>query len=505
MANQFPRKSTHRDKRLISGIVAGAILVFTLSVSICRADEPALPGGLEQGNSAEASSDPTLPSGLGAEDQQTEPGLPSGLDGQQEIRLETAKRSHKAGWALPEELSGYVELRGGLRLQDDPVHDDITLMEARWQLSYDKYMPEFLPRGNFRVTGDLIFDAEESDRENVDLEEGAGFFDLRELWLSASPLDFLDIKAGRQILTWGTGNLLFLNDLFPKDYQSFFLGRRIDYLKAPSDAVKASFYANLANVDVVYTPRFDADRFVDGSRLSLYDPSLNRLRGEDQPLQTDRPDEWFKTDEIALRIYRNIAAYELALYGYRGYWKSPTGTDLASGKRIFPALAVWGASMRGPAGAGIGNLEFSWYDSLDDSQGDDPLVQNSEWRFLAGYEQEVATDLTVGLQYYLEYMIDYRAYKDNLPTGFPARKQDRHWLTLELTQELMAQNQLVLSLFTFYDLSVDDWYFRPQATYDISDRWQAQIGANIFVGGRDTFFGQFEKNSNGYFALRLSF
>ncbi|MFW6031595.1 MAG: hypothetical protein ACOC9T_03300, partial [Myxococcota bacterium] len=32
----------------------------------------------------------------------------------------------------------------------------------------------------------------------------------------------------------GTGDLVFLNDLFPKDWRSFLLGRDLDYLKAPS-------------------------------------------------------------------------------------------------------------------------------------------------------------------------------------------------------------------------------------------------------------------------------
>ena len=45
-----------------------------------------------------------------------------------------------------------------------------------------------------------------------------------------------DIKVGKQVLTWGTGDYLFLNDLFPKDYQSFFAGREDEYLKAPSNA-----------------------------------------------------------------------------------------------------------------------------------------------------------------------------------------------------------------------------------------------------------------------------
>ena len=483
-----------------------ALMGFWLwPATVCAAADPALPAGLANDASSPSDNPPDLPMGLGKTEQISDPELPAGLDEKKSVSRQKQETRTKPAWHLPAGLSGYLEGRGGLRMRNDPVHDDIALLEGRMQLGYAKYLPEVLPQGSLRITTDLVYDAEAVNRQDIDLQTGEGFLDLREFWVSLTPLEFLDVKAGRQILTWGTGNLVFLNDLFPKDYQSFFLGRDVDYLKAPSDAAKASIYSQAVNIDIVYTPQFDADRFVDGSRLSFYDPALGAFRGEDEPLAIERPDRWFEDDEIAIRLYRNLGTYELALYGYHGFWKSPSGSDPETGLRIFPALAAYGASLRGPAGPGIGNLEFAWYDSKDDATGEDPFVNNSEIRFLAGYEQEVATDLTLGIQYYLEHMLDHEDYLAGLPAGFPARREDRHWLTLDLTRQLMAQKQLVLSLFTFYDLSADAWYLRPRATYDVTDQWQVQVGANIFLGDRETFFGRFRYNDNGFIALRLSF
>lgn len=468
----------------VAGVKAGIIIVF---LAVCAleglAEEPSLPEGLHK--------QPALPPGLAGEEMS-----------QRQPKEET---STEKPWRLPADLKGFWELRGGARIKDDPVQDDVSLAEARLQISYDKRIAQYIPRGRFSMTSDFIYDATLNDQDDVDLEEGEGFVDLRGLWISFTPIDFMDVKVGRQILTWGTGNLIFLNDLFPKDYQSFFLGRDLEYLKAPSDALKASFYSDLANLGIVYTPRFDADRFVDGTRLSFYDPSLGRLRGEDTPIDTDRPDQWLEDEEIAVRIYRNVYTYEVAAYGYHGFWKGPSGTDPGTGRRIFPRLSVLGASIRGPAGPGIGNAEFSWYNSKDDRDGDDPFVNNGEFRFLVGYEQEIATDLTMGVQYYLEQMLDFDEYKASRPNGSPARDKNRQWLTLDLTQEWMAQNQLLVSLFTFYSLSSQDVYFRPTITYDFTDNWEFQVGGNIFLGDRDTFFGQFEENSNVYGAVRYSY
>jgi hypothetical protein len=73
-----------------------------------------------------------------------------------------------------------------------------------------------------------------------------------------------DIKVGQQILTWGTGDYVFLNDLFAKDFQSFFAGRDDDYLKAPSLSLKVSGFFDLANVDFVVTPKFTPDTYING-------------------------------------------------------------------------------------------------------------------------------------------------------------------------------------------------------------------------------------------------
>lgn len=329
--------------------------------------------------------------------------------------------------------------------------------------------------------------------------------DLREANAAFTPFNFMDLKVGRQILTWGTGDYIFINDLFPKDFNSFFLGRDDEYLKAPSDALKTSFYTKVVNLDFVYTPGFDPDRFINGERLSYFNPQLGRLAGEDAIIEPQKRKEWFEDSEIALRLYRDIKGYGLALYGYHGFWKSPLGFDPQAGQATFPHLSVYGASIRGKIWKGIGNVEMGYYDSRDDRGGKDPFVPNSQFRFLTGYEQELAKDFTAGVQYYLEQTIDYGAYKNTLPQGFQAVDEYRHVITLRLTKLLMYQN-LKLSLFTFYSPSDQDAYVRPNIYYKITDRWSTEVGANIFMGRKDhTFFGQFSNNTNIYSAVRVSF
>jgi hypothetical protein len=388
------------------------------------------------------------------------------------------------------EIHGFVEGRAGYRLQNDKYQKDMSIMEPRTQIELSS-LPNW---GEIVVKGDAYADGV-TER---------GEFDLREANAALRPFDFMDLKVGRQILTWGKGDLIFINDMFPKDWQSFFIGRDTEYLKAPSDALKAGFFSDLANLDVVYTPRFDPDRYIKGERLSYWNSVMQQTAGQNAIIHSNKPNRWFQDEEVAARLYRNVKGYDLAVYGYWGYWKSPGGMNAAMNEAQFPSLDVYGASMQGPLGKGILSTELGYYHSKDDARGTNGLINNSELRYLLGYSQEIGRDFTAGLQYYVEQLLDYANYRAAAGAG-PTRDRYRHLLTLRLTKLLMNQN-LRCSLFGYYSPSDQDMYLRPNLNYKASDNISLEVGANIFGGDyMHTFFGQFEDNTNIYGAIRYSF
>ena len=468
--------------------------LYAFCAGLACASEPALPAGL----AGSVPDEPSLPAGLDAPAQPTsEPALPSGLDAPAAVPAVLAERPSRR---LPEELSGFWEARGGVRTQNDPHEKSASLGETRLQLQYDQAGE----RAAVKVVADFLYDPVLNE-QRIDLEEGDGWLDLRQANLLLRPSSFMDVKFGRQINTWGTGDLLFINDLFPKDWNAFFIGRDDEYLKAPSDAVKTALFGEWANLDIVYTPRFDSDRSIDGRRLSYWDSARGRRVGRDAEVDFDKPDDTFRDDEWAARLYRNVGAYEAAAYAYDGFWKSPGGFEPQTGEAIYPRLQVFGASVRGPLGRGILSLEGGWYRSADDLDGGDPFVRNSEARYLFGYEQELLQNLTGGVQYYVENMLDYGAYRRTLPEGITAADEYRQVVTVRLTKLLLSQN-LRVGVFVYYSPTDRDAYVRPNASYKIDDHWIVEVGGNVFVGEDDhTFFGQFERNNNVYASLRYGF
>lgn len=379
--------------------------------------------------------------------------------------------------------SGFMEGGLGARWQDAQNLDRLTLGELRLRAEtrYD--------HGTFQVDfkGDLLWD---HVLEDLDAQ-------LRELVASFRPAASVDVKLGRQVLTWGTGDLLFLNDLFPKDFISFFAGRDEDYLKSPSDTARMSIFTAPINIDLAWTPRFTPDDYLYGERFAFWNPALGEAAAPPEPSRAAEP----SVGELAVRLFRTAAATEYALYGYVGRWKQPLGMS-TSGAATFPRLRSWGASVRTPFHKGLFNAEAAWYDSRDDRRGDDPAIPNSELRLLVGYEQELVRNLTAGTQLYTERVQHHDRLLAHSSEPGREREEWRSVATLRLTWRAL-QDRLTSSLFAFVSPSDEDFYLRPSLAWRRDDHWLLSAGLNVFGGRAEhTFFGQLEDNSNGWLRLR---
>ncbi len=395
-------------------------------------------------------------------------------------------------------VDGFVEGAFGLRTQDDTTrHDSFNLLDARLQVK-GSHAPEVMeawsPEVNFKA--ELLLDGYD---EHLLLL-------LREASLSFTPTDIIDVKLGRQTLTWGTGDLLFINDLFPKDYISFFTGRDDEYLKRPSDAVKVSVFTEAASFDIVLSPVMEANNSITGTRFSFYDGLSGALTGEAADRDFVEPDETLENMELALRAYRTFGSFEGAAYFFNGFYNEPRGIlNAASEQFFYPRLTVYGASLRGPVLGGIGNIEVGYYDSREDPDGDKGNIENPAIKYLAGFSKDLGGDLSVGAQYLIEEMLKYSAYETNLGAGEMKRDEFRHLITTRITK-LFKDQTVITGLFIFYSPTDRDAYLRPSVSYNVTDTLKLSGGANIFLGeDTHTEFGQFQRNDNLYVRVRYSF
>ncbi|NNE17049.1 MAG: hypothetical protein HKN10_01110 [Myxococcales bacterium] len=399
-------------------------------------------------------------------------------------------------------IGGFVEgLIAPRVVRSSASANELVANEARFRLNLDA--THQIVSARFR--GDVFADA----------VERRIWFDIRDASIFVRGGSWFSMRFGRQVLTWGTGDFLFLNDLFPKDFNSFFIGRADEYLKAPSNSVQTTFMIKKVGLDLIWTPIFEPDRFINGQRLSFFNPLVGEIIGDRSPITPIEPlfpEQRLRNGTVHGRLYGTAGAVELAAYGYVGYWMQPNAlalTDPADPNSIvgltYARLAVYGASLRTPLFGGLFNVEAAFYDSFKDRAGTTPATPNSQFRGLVGYERELFPKFQMGLQYYLEYTLKH----DELTSSsfWPQYEQHefRHLITLRLNQ-LLVMDKLELSLFVFFSPDELDTYIRPRITYKVVEPLAIVIGANLMFGRDDyTFFGQLQENTNVYARLRYSF
>lgn len=391
------------------------------------------------------------------------------------------------------DLHGFVQGDYSYRTADTGCSGGVCdrywlLAEERLQLSpsYEDQSGVFAAKAKL----DFFHDAAVEGKADVTVREA--YFTLHS--------DRADAKIGRQIITWGLGDLVFINDVFPKDWTAFIIGRPIEYLKKGVDAAKVGFYSNAVNGEMAIIQDFEPDTIPDSNRLIHYPfpaPAVNN---------TIEPNTQLSNTEIALKFYRTIKEWDTAVYFYDGFYRFPAAhMDTSTGATYYyPRLEVYGASTQGSAFGGVASLEAGYYASAD-KNGGNPEIENSQIRYLAAFQKAFEDDLTAGVQYYVEKMLHYENYIKNLPSGYPAKDETRELYSIRLTKLLRYQT-VKLSFFTFYSPTDKDYFVNPELRWSVTDNLWTSLGANIFGGKENTtFLGQFDKDDNVYVIVRHEF
>ncbi|MGB0898160.1 MAG: hypothetical protein ACPGSN_02830 [Psychrobium sp.] len=356
----------------------------------------------------------------------------------------------------PFTYSGFVQAKYGRFITSQPsINTSAKDLTLRLEAQYDAnvFQAQFKADSQYQL---LTSDWHHQIRE---LAVNVDFTNINNAAVVNSPLGNLSLKIGRQSLSWGLGEYVFLNDLFAKDWQSFFNGNDISYLKKPNDAIKLSYFFEQSSLDVVYQHKHNVDE--------LYQPLMQNA----EPHRSS----------INARYYFSRQQTDYAFYASDGFANTP---QLINGKPEYAALQSVGASLVKPLAGGLIKAEFSQYwlnDSLDHS--------SKQQRYLLGFEREIVPRLNLSLQAYLE------RDSENFTLN------NRQLITSGLTYN-SADNNWTSQITLFHSLNHHDSYARLSTSYRYSDNLIISGNLNNLTGQNDTFFGQLATIDNA--ALRLT-
>ncbi len=325
--------------------------------------------------------------------------------------------------------------------------------------------------------------------------------DVRELWGEWRG-DLFEVRAGRQMMTWGVADRLFISDIWPKNWAAFYAGLPLEYMKLPVDALKITHFAGPVDIELVLAPRAQVDVVPDVNRWVVYMPP--GMRGEKKPAGT------LHAGEAGLRVHIPAGSWDFNLYAARTHWHQPDKAMDAQGFVIYPRLNVYAGTIQGGVLGGVLSLEAGLYQSVEDKNGTNPYIANSQQRWLVGYEHEIWPDATLALQVYGERMLHYQAYLRAAQQAFAAGQgpkplpRHRIFYTANLRAQFLNQT-LVFALFAMH-IQHGGTMVNPELSYAVNDALSVAAGGHVFKGGPDSWLlGMMKHDDNAYLWARWSF
>lgn len=368
--------------------------------------------------------------------------------------------------------------------------------------------------------------------ENLEQEEDNRVTDLREFYLDIE-FDHMDIRIGRQYVVWGvlTG-VRIVDEINPMDFREMILPDLMDY-RIPLWKVRIDYYGENNNYQILWIPdiRFHkpAPR---GSEWEL----LQDITDVDGNNVMNYPPSSLENSEFAFRVQRTIGMTELsASYFYTWddfpviFRRVPVLIG-ALDPQFFPTytrIHMYGLTFQRPFFSQVIKGEFAYvqdkfFGTADiDVDGDGFLdnlgeLRRDHIRWGLGIDFNIMrTDFSIGVTQWI--ILDYarEIIQDEYDTSF----------NLFVRKEI-PERRAVFTLLGIGLINLEEAYLKPKITFDVTDRFQVGVGADLFWGkpsqqgvafenGRPTnlieidqrsqFFGNFRHNDRLFVELKYAF
>lgn len=348
--------------------------------------------------------------------------------------------------------------------------------------------------GSVDASAEAYLQIDRSGRWRSDLVEG---------WARLSS-GAVELRAGRQILVWGRADRLNPTDnLAGRDY-TLLAASDDDQRQGPAMLHLRWGRGNIT-VDAIWLPEF---------RPYIFPLERNR------PGIAILPDERrTSAEQFAFKVDSSGSAFDWSLSWFRGIDRNrditartaPPGA-IAAIQQIFPDINVWGADAAGTIGAVGWRMEAAY----THVRGADTIfIKNDNLWLVAGGDMNLAGGWNINLQYSLRVIFDHvdpRRIADPVARNIASLSAAvnnqldpvQNGITARLARRF-AQDTIEAEIALIHYLEPGDTAIRPRISHSIRDGLRLAVGADIFTGPADSYFGRVRSLSAGWMQLTAGF
>ena len=309
------------------------------------------------------------------------------------------------------------------------------------------------------------------DTENEDFSIKEGYLDLY--------LPNFDLRIGKQKLTWGKSDgVVVTNIVNPRDYNVHPVINYSDQFQNV-EAIKANFYPNNNNLEVVWIPEFKSAE-MNPSIIKSQLPSGFAKDVSKKEVVSD-----FENSELFIRYSSIGQKYDYELMTGYSWEDEPTIHKDFLNKKVIPqhhrlfTLGGGVSTMYGPfvfKGEGIYisgehyNIEEPLLQLNDYTEG---IIEKKEIKWLAGLDYNFESYL-LSFQFLQQAILDYT---DNI-----LEDKYRNQVTFLIKKDFM-RSKLSSEVAFHYNVNEDILITKSTVSYDYSDQINFKAGANINLEG----------------------
>jgi hypothetical protein len=328
--------------------------------------------------------------------------------------------------------------------------------------------------------------------------------ELREAYVAVR-LSRLDLRLGKQIIVWGRADRLNPTDtLTPRNFT--LLVPDDDDQRFGTPAIKATYY-------------FGSLSFT-GIWLAHFTPHIVPIQQPPPPVTLRQQIPGNTLGQGAIKLELTGKAVDWSLSFFDGFDLTP---DIKFGQMspsavplflTYHRIRVIGADAATTVGRYGLRAEVAYTFTKDES-GKNPLIKNPFFYLVMGSDRTFLEYLNVNVQYFLRVVKNFHNPVD-IPDPF-LRTVALRFAALTSQRNAFQQGVSLRVNYKWFNETLEgeiagvlsftrlDFVLRPKVVYAFTDRWKGTLGADIFRGSRNVFFGRLRQNSGAYVEMRYSF
>lgn len=326
-------------------------------------------------------------------------------------------------------------------------------------------------------------------------------YELKEMYFDLY-FDSLDIRIGKQYVVWGVlEGIRIVDEINPMDFRELITPELLDY-RIPLWTLKLDYYSGSTEYEFIWIPELKFHQAAPpGSEWELF-----------QKIDATTLPENFnpKYSEFGLKVTKDIFQSEFTLSYFYTWDDYPTtfriisiddvtSTDPTQRLAIFPThsrMQMFGGTFTKEITGDILKAEFAFitdkYFAIVDKYEngyliDDGDVKRNHIRWGVGYDFSFwGADFSPAFAQWI--ILDYEDYilSDQVDT------------TLNLfIRKPIQKYSAVLNILIIRLINFKETYIKPRLTFDLTDKFQITLGADLFIGRRTAFGRQADSAADG--------